>query len=270
MWKMLAAAMAAGVACGMAMAAESPEPKGPPDKAAIDAAFEALKTFDWGGERKLLRPLEDAAVLAQTDAAARKDLEARLLAVATSGASRAAKDFACRQLSLVATAASVPPLAPLLADKDLNHMTRYVLERIPGPEPLAALRDALPKVSGRQLVGVVVSLGVRRDGQSVEALARLLASADHEVAGAAAQSLANVGTPEAVAAVSAFQPKAPEKIRSVVADACLAGAQRLLAAGNRAEALAVYKGLIGAQQPKQVRLAAMRGMLEATGKKAEK
>ena len=36
----------------------------------------------------------------------------------------------------------------LLADKDLSHMARYVLERVPGPEPATALREALPKLVG--------------------------------------------------------------------------------------------------------------------------
>jgi hypothetical protein len=262
----LAVALLAGWASGAALPLMAAE-KTAPDKAALDASFAALKTFDWGGERNVLRPLEDAVVLSQCDAAARKDLETRLLGVVKSDAPCAAKDFACRQLSLIATADSVPALAALLADKDLAHMARGVLQRIPGPESVAVLREALPKLTGRQQVGVIVSLGVRRDVQSVPALTGLLASADQEVAAAAARSLGTIGTPEAVAAVSGFLKAAPEKLRPIVADACLAGAERLLSAGKKAEALAVYTSLTGPEQPKPVRIAATRGMLAATGKK---
>ena len=39
----------------------------------------------------------------------------------------------------------------------------------PGPEADAALRDALGKLKGRSLVGVVNSLGVRKDAKAVPA-----------------------------------------------------------------------------------------------------
>jgi HEAT repeat protein len=240
----------------------------PPDKTAVDAAFEALKAFDWGSERKSLRPLEDAVMLSHTDAAARKDLESRLVAVVKSDAPSAAKDFACRQLSLIASAGAVPALAALLSHEELSHISRSALERIPGPEAVAAMREALPKLGGRAQAGVIVSLGSRRDAQSTAALVGLLAGqGDDEVAAAAATSLGAIGTPEAVIAVSRFLKDAPAKLRPVVADACLVGAERLLASGKTQESLAVYKSLIGPEQPRQIRMAATRGMLAASGEK---
>jgi HEAT repeat protein len=264
--QLLAVAVVVSWAVGAVLPLTAADKPAAPDKAAVDSAFDALKKFDWGGEMKVLRPLEDAVVFAQSDAAARKDLEARLVAVAKDGP-RGAKDFALRQLSLIATADSVPAMAALLADKELSHMARYVLERVPGPEGVGAMRDALAKLGGRQQVGVIVSLGARRDVASVSALTALLANADLDVAAAAAKSLGTIGTPEAVTAVSGLVKTGPEKIRPVVADACLAGAERLLAAGKSAEALAVYKSLIGPEQPKPVRVAATKGMVAATGKK---
>lgn len=249
-----------------AAAEKSATDKAPPDKAAVEAAFDALKTYDWGQERKVVIPVEDTVAAFRGDAAARKDLETRLAAVLKGDGSRAAKDFACRQLSLIASADSVPVLAAMLSDKDLSHMARYALERIPGPEPVAAMREALPKLSGRVQVGVIVSLGARRDPQSAAALAGLLASPDPEVAAAAAASLGEIATPEAVEALGKFQKDAPEKLRPVAANACLACAERLLAAGKSDEAIAIYKSLARPEQPKHVRQAATRGMLNATGK----
>ena len=51
-----------------------------------------------------------------------------------------------------------------------------------------------------------------------------------------------------------------------MADARLTAGERLLAAGDKAGALAVYKSLI-ASPAKNVRLAATRGLLLASGKK---
>lgn len=237
------------------------------DKAAVDKAFDALKTYDWGTDRNTLNPIDEAVVATHGDAAARKVLETRLVAVLKSGASRSAKDYVCRTLKTIGTAESVPALAALLPDKDLSHMARYALERIPAPEAAAAMRDALPKLSGALKVGAIGSLGVRRDAASVAALAGLLGDGDKAIASAAACALGNIGTPEAAKALLEFVKKAPEGVKVAATDGCLVCAERLLAEGKKAEAIAIYKSLSGADQPKHVRLAATRGLLAAAGKK---
>ena len=89
---------------------------------ALDKAFEALKTFEWGQDRNLVKPIDDAVVASHGDAAARKDLETRLVAELAGNAPRAAKDFVCRKLRLIGTAQSVPALAGLLGHAALgNH-----------------------------------------------------------------------------------------------------------------------------------------------------
>jgi len=246
------------VCCGLpAVAAE----------ADVDKAFDALKTYDWGQDRNLLKPIDDAIVGSHGDAAAQKDLASRLAEVLKTDAPQAAKDFVCRKLSLIGSAASVPALAGLLPDEKLSHMARYALERMPAAEAVKAMRDAMPKVKGRVKVGVINSLGVRRDAESTASLVALLADADKEVVSAAAAALGEIGSPEAAKALGDFQKKAPEALRPAAADAYLACAERLLADGKKAEATAIYKALSAGEQPKHVRMAAMRGMLSATGKK---
>ena len=53
------------------------------------------------------------------------------------------KKFVCQQLSLVGSAAEVPILAKQFRDDELAFPAIFALERIPGDEPLAAMRDAL-------------------------------------------------------------------------------------------------------------------------------
>ena len=187
---MATAATVLGAATAAASAAEEkPRPaadKGALDKAAIDKAFETLKTFDWGVDynkfREVLGPIEDAVPATHGDAAARKELETRLAAVLPTGASRAAKDFVGRKLAIIGTAESVPALAALLPDKDLSHMARYALERIPAAEAAKALRDALAKTSGAEKAGVIGSLGARRDAESIADLAALVGDSDAAIA----------------------------------------------------------------------------------------
>ena len=230
------------------------------DAAALDQAFEALKTYDWGADRKVLIPIEDAVVAALGNAGARAALEARLVAVLETDASRDAKDVVCRQLRILGTADSVPTLARLLPDKDLSHMARYALERIRDPAAGTALRNALPKVSGALKAGVAGSLGARRDAAAMPSLIGLLGDGDAAVIAAAAAALAAIATPKAASALTAAVKKAPAAARAAVIDGALGAAERLAAAGKKAEAKAVYKAFVGDDMPKHVKLAVTRGL----------
>lgn len=264
-----------------------------PDSApeySLDSSLEALKTFDWSGEEKApsdtekagpgkrnkkgragtgvpkLSGIEKAIPATHGNAAARKDLETRLAAVLGTGASRAAKDYVCRKLKIIGTAASVPALAAILPDKELSHVARIALEWIPGPEAGKALRDALGTTSGAQKVGVIGSLGARRDTECVAALAALVADTDPAIAAAAATALGDIGTPESAQALAGAKP-ASDAVKAKASDGCLTCAERLLAAGKKAEAKAVYTSLLSGNPSKNVRLAATRGLLLASGKK---
>lgn len=229
----------------------------------LDQAFEALKTYDWGQDKGPLQPIEDAVVATHGDAVARAELEQRLAAVLATDVPYDAKQYVCRRLQTIGTAASVPALAALLTDEKLSHMARYALERIPAPEAAQAMRDALPRTRGKLKIGMISSLGVRRDEASVPAMAALLGDADAAVARAAAMALGDIGTATAVKAL-ASKP-ADAEARLIANDALLACAERSLAQGKKAEAMAIYKGLAGTDQPKQVRLAATRGLLLCAG-----
>jgi len=234
---------------------------------AADKAFEALAKYDWGQDRNVLKAIDDAVVASHDDADAKKALEKRLADVLKTDAPQAAKDYVCRKLSLIGSADSVPALAALLTDEKLSHMGRYGLERIPCPCAVKALREAISKTKGLQKIGVINSLGVRRDADSVSALTALLKDSDQEIVAAAAAALGAIGNSEASKTLGEFQKTAPESLRLAAADACLVCAEQLLADGKKVEAMAVYKALSAGKQPKHVRVAAMRGLLAATGKK---
>jgi HEAT repeat protein len=231
----------------------------------LDQAFEALKTYDWGAERSPLEPINEAVISSRNDAVARKDLEARLIAALKTPISRDAKDYVCRKLMQVGSAASVSTVAELLADKDLSHMARFALERNPAPEAGQALRDALPRVAAPLKVGIISSLGQRRDVASVASLASMLNDTDGTIARSAALALGAIRTSEAAKALGNAKATAPET-QIAITDASLSCAESLLAVGDKSEALVIYKSLLGEGQSKHVRLAATRGMLACSGK----
>jgi HEAT repeat protein len=179
--------------------------------------------------------------------------ETELIALLKSDAPRQEKAGACRRLALIGTRESVPVLARLLGDEALGHMARYALEPIPDPAVDDALREALGQLKGRPLVGVIGSIGVRRDAQAVERLAGLLKDRDTEVAQAAAKSLGRIGTAPAVKALEDGLADAPPANRPAFHEGLFRGAEALAARGQTADALAVYDRLARAEAPPQVR-----------------
>ena len=230
----------------------------------LDKAIETLKELDWGKSLNDVKPIDEAVVASLDDDAARADLEKKLVAVLASDIPRRAKDYVCRRLRTIGSAACVPTLAALLNNGELSHNARYALESIPAEEAGAALRDAVAKVDNALKVGMISSLGVRQDEKSVPVLKKLLADGDATVAMAAAHALGAIRTPDAASALS--DGKASDAAKPAVTDASLACAESLLASGKNAEALAIYKGLIS-NPAKHVKLAASRGMLACAGKK---
>jgi hypothetical protein len=87
------------------------------------------------------------------------------------------------------------------------------------------------------------------------------------IAGAAAAALGEIANTQAARALRGFLPKAPEAIRLQVADASLACAERMLAAGKQTDARKLYEQLASKAQPDHVQLAAARGIKLAVEKK---
>jgi HEAT repeat protein len=187
------------------------------------------------------------------------------IAVLKSDAPQKEKAEACRLLAHAGTPDAVPVLAGLLADETLSHMARYGLEPIPDPSVDEALRDALGKLKGRLLVGVVHSLGVRRDAKAIEPLAKLLRDADADVAGAAAGALGRIATAPAAQTLEQALADAGAAARPALTEGVLRCADALAAQGQKAEALALYDRVWASKAASFIRGAALRGTLRAKG-----
>jgi HEAT repeat protein len=243
-------------------------PATPPiEQAALDKAFADLQTFGWGSSRGLLMPIDEAIPQALECPEARRDLEGRLIAVLRAEAPPPAKDYACRKLCLAGSHACVPVLRNLLMDKDVGNAARAALEVIPGREASRALRESLPRLAGVAKVGVINSLGARRELENAPALMDLLADPDPAIASAAAWALGALGNGSAAKSLQKAPPEAANAFRTTITDALLACAERMLKEGQRADAVALYRSLSDKTQPKHVQLAARRGLLMAAQSK---
>lgn len=188
--------------------------------------------------------------------------EAALIAVLKSDAGQKEKADACRQLAVYGSKNAVPVLASLLTDEKLSHMARYALEPIQDPSVDEALRATLPKVKGRLLVGVIASIGVRRDAKAVDALSGYLNDADSEVAQAAARALGSIGTAQAGKILRGALEKAPAANVLSICEGLLRCAEALASVGQTKEALSIYDYLRNFKQaPHQVKTASIRGAI---------
>ncbi len=232
----------------------------------MNELIDKIKKYDWGQSRAALVEFSDNLREAYGNKGKLKKIEDSLLDVLNSDATRAGKQFACRQLSIIGTERSVPALAKMLTGEETSDMARYALERIPDAVVDDALREALPKTSGKVQVGIINSLGQRRDSKSVSALGKLVSDSDSMVAEAAVAALGMIADSEATKALAQAKDKTSgqPKLRVPVLDAYLKCADRLVAQGQKEKALAIYKELYKPDEPTPIRTAALRGMINVT------
>jgi HEAT repeat protein len=173
------------------------------------------------------------------------------------------KAIACKRLSIIGGPEAVQPMAALLSHPQLACYARFGMEPNSDPSVDDAFRAALPKLKGRLLVGVIHSIGFRRDAKALNALSKLIGDGDAEVAGAAAAAVGMIGGPSAAKTLEAALKSTKPPVFAVAARACLLCAESLMPT-NRARALEVYTQLSADSMPEPVRLAALR-VLNANG-----
>ena len=225
-----------------------------------DQAFALLKTYDYAQPRAPLSFLELHVAKATADPQRARQVADRLCTLlADPTTTLAARRFICKQLLLVGSDAQVPTLVKMLGDPKTADMARRTLEGIPGDASLQALRDALPKLKGKALIGVINSLGVRRDAQSVPTLAKWVSHRDKRVAAAALQAIGKIATKGAASALLDARP-APDQL-ALLHDAQLTCAQRLAAAGDANTAESVCRHILAANPPPKWRFGALAGLV---------
>jgi HEAT repeat protein len=186
--------------------------------------------------------------------------EDQLIAVLKSG-SLQDKMEACRELSVIGTRKAIAPLVALLADPELSHMARYGLEPLPYPEVDQAFRDSLGKLKNRQLIGVMASIGVRKDPRAVKLLTERLDDPDPTIAQAAARALGDIGTAAAARALESALDDVADANRLAFAEGLFRCAEQL----SRGAARRAYDRLRQEDTPHQVRAGALRGAILVRG-----
>jgi hypothetical protein len=249
---------AAVLACitAAALAAQTQPSAWPAHTAAeVDSLLAKISTYEIGADPTPPIQFDELVEQSLSSAEFRKTIETKLLQFLQSKATAAGKEVAFRGLSLVGTNASIPVLAPLLTRVETAEMARYALAAIPGAVVDEALRKSLAQAPNEQIrIGIIGSLGHRKDTKSVPALAALLAGpANAEPAGAVAAALANIADQPALDALAAARNRASGQVRDLLAEAYVACADQFAARGEKATAITVYKEMIAPGEPPMTR-----------------
>ena len=229
----------------------------------LDAAFQSLPEYVVGNDAQGLEAIRAEVNRVYGAPGARDALVGRLTAVLDGEATPEAKLFVCRQLLVIGTAGAVPSLAKLLCDPATVDEARYALERLEAPEAGTALRATLGPLTGNARIGVINSLGVRRDAEAAPALVALIDQDDTETALAAVEALTRIGDAAACEALQAHLDDSRPTVKMASEDGVLACAECTLAAGALEDASGVYERLYHPNRRDAVRVAAFRGMVQA-------
>jgi HEAT repeat protein len=225
----------------------------------------ALEDYEFGASRAGWTALERE--LRTADAGRRAAIERRLIEVLREPhATGAATKLACQTLARAGSARCVPALESLLADPEKGDLARCALEALTCPEAGQALCRALPGARGPIKVGIVNSLGARREAGAVPQLVAPLDDADAGVRAAAVAALGRIGTADAAAVLAAAgQRGAPE---AEWPHAYLACAYGRLSAGRLEEARAMFRELFARDGRATTRSAALVGLAATEGAEA--
>jgi HEAT repeat protein len=227
-------------------------------------AFAQAAAYEFGQPRQALIVIADAVTDALTNPGWSAELEGRLVVLLEApNTTDDCRVFVCRQLARIGTKASVPALARLLRDERLAHMARYALQRMPDDAAGSALRVALDDLEGPQLVGVINSVGERRDVKAIGPLTQLTAEDDPAVALASIAALGRIGGPAASDSLLEIAANSGDPVTMMaVCDALLVCADGLRET-DPARAAGLYRTVLGRPAGTHRRMAALRGLTES-------
>ena len=158
----------------------------------FDELLSKIKTYDYGQSRENLSQLKESIYSALDSPETLKEFQSQMIDFLESDATFASKQFVCEQLSIIGDEYAATALVDLLQDSKTANIARFALERIPGEKVERALRKELSESSGMTKVGIINTLGQRRDRKAVKQLGNCVNDTDEQVAVATIEALGNI------------------------------------------------------------------------------
>lgn len=229
----------------------------------FDDVLKKIGSYDYGDSRENLTTLSEMLRKISGDALKLTEYEKAMLELlAAKETTFAAKQYLCKELSIMGTEQSVPTLAKLLQKEETADIARYALERIPGDKVDATLLVAMQKTKGKVRVGVINTIGERQIKAATPYLGQLLTNKDTDIAMAAAAALGKIATDESATLLGSSLLKLDGQVRNVAVDAYLKNADVFFNAGDKAKAEAIYEPLFAETESVPTRSAALTGLIK--------
>ena len=231
----------------------------------LNEALSRASTYEYGASREALTDINDIVQKVLNTPALQKPVERQFLTFLQSDATLAGKQFICRKLSLVGSKASVPILSRMLQQKETFDMALFAMARIPGTNVDKVLRQMIMKMKGEKQIGIVSTLGERKDAKSIKVLGKLIYG-DPEIADASLSALGNIGGQEAIAVLSEAIESLSGQRRDAAMNAYMRCADQLVKDGHISQAKAVYQKFM---IPDAIRTSALTGLIQAEPDKSD-
>ena len=231
----------------------------------ITSMLGGIKSYDYDQSRQLLSDLDDSLKTVLESPEQLLLVEQAMDEFLNGDATFAAKQFVCKKLSIIGTEKSVPVLVKLLKDPATADIALYALERIPGNGVNDALRGAMKKSIDQVKIGIINTLGQRRDESAVKDLKKALNDKNDQVVKAAAAALGKIGGKSAAEALESAVGKANDGLQYTIIDAWLKCADHM---PDQKQATDIYNKVYNSDYASTVRVAALRGLVKNAGNDA--
>jgi len=184
-------------------------------------------------------------VLVATGMCSRADEVTDLHAILKSDASLHDKGVACLRLAVIGNNDSIPILADLLHNSDLSQPARAALEAMPSSQVDVVFRTQLTRLESDQLIriGIIDSIGSRRDAASVPSLAGLLPQSPSAIQLSIVTALGKIASDESSSLLLQLLRNPSKLDLHAIADATLRCADRFAQEGKTSEAIVLYNAV---------------------------
>jgi len=227
---------------------------GPLHAADLSQLIADTAKYESGQSVEPLRKFEELLRDSARKPSLRAELEAAMIRLLAPTSTFEARRFACQQLAVIGTDASLPALAELLKNEETAGIACLALGSRQSPKIAETLRNALHAARGRIRLQIISALGNQQDKQSVKPLAELARDSDAGVASAAILALGKIGGREAHAVIAALRKEKNPAIAFAVAEATLRVAEQT-------GSVALYQEMLAASQPANIRRGAFSALL---------
>lgn len=233
-----------------------------PLKAAdLSALITEAAKYESGRSLEPLKQLERLVLESAAKPENHAELEAALVKLLAPSATYEARRFACQQLMIIGTEASMEALGELLKHDETVGIACLALSSQRSPKAVEMLCNALSSSRGRTHLQLISALGNHADAQSVKVLAEMTRDADAAVAQAAVIALGKIASHSSGEIIAALAKEIRPDTAWAVTEAFQRRAEHLAASGDRKTAAAMYEQLLHPDHPVHLQRGALAALL---------